>query len=340
MIRLSRIPFLALIAVLALVVASCGDGDDAADTTAPADGATTAADGESGEDWPDKLVIAAVPAEATEDLGVSWGPFVDALSDELGGIEIETFSASDYGAVIEAMIAERVDLAFLGAFAYYLAQQQADHLQAIAANIITEDGMMGYHSLGITQPDNEEVSELADFAGRTTCFVDPGSTSGYLFPTAGLIGEDIDPEADVTPVFAGGHDTSLLSVIAGDCEVGFFHEFTLIDIREGRFTDATEDEFKIVWESPIIPSPPLVVNTNLPSDFVQALQDAVTKIDAFYLAEEGYCDDYPDLLETTEDGREACLIRQTYGYAAVEPSFYDPITEVCERTNAAACQEE
>ncbi len=57
---------------------------------------------------------------------------------------------------------------------------------------------------------NAAVSTPADFKGRKVCFVDPGSTSGFLYPTAGLIeskviasGSEADLSAGVQPVYAG-----------------------------------------------------------------------------------------------------------------------------------------
>lgn len=330
--------------LLSLLIASCAgaetDPDTDPDPSEEAETTTTEAEATDGrEDWPEVIRVAAVPAEAAEDLGVSWGPFFDALSDELGGVSFDVTAASDYGAVIEAMIADRLDLAFFGSFAYHLAQQNGANIRALGASIAREDGQPGYHSLGVAQPDNDEVNDLVDFEGRTTCFVDPGSTSGYLFPISGLLGEGIDPEADLSPIFAGGHDTSLMSVVEGDCEVGFVHEFTILAIQDGRFTDATMDDFKIVWESPLIPGGPLAANLNtLPDSLISELQDAIIKYNSFQLEEEGYCEDYPEMQDTTEDGTAVCRIRGTYGYAFADDETYQPIRDICERTGADACR--
>ena len=52
-------------------------------------------------------------------------------------------------------------------------------------------------------------------AGKKVCFVDPSSTSGYLFPSYNLLKAGVDPKTDVTPVFAGKHDVSVQKVAAG-----------------------------------------------------------------------------------------------------------------------------
>ena len=53
------------------------------------------------------------------------------------------------------------------------------------------------------------IKDFQDIKGKTVAFVDPSSTSGYLFPGAHLINEGIDIEKDIQYVYSGGHDKSL-----------------------------------------------------------------------------------------------------------------------------------
>ena len=100
----------------------------------------------------------------------------------------------------------------------------APTIAPIGAIVDAPDDEPGYQSYGITQADNDEINGIEDFAGKNVCFVDPGSTSGFLYPSAGLLDAGIDPETDVTPVFAGGHDASVISVKNGDCDAGFAYD--------------------------------------------------------------------------------------------------------------------
>lgn len=70
--------------------------------------------------------------------------------------------------------------------------------------------------------------------GKKVCFVDPSSTSGFLYPTAGLIeegviasGSEADISAAVTPIYAGGRDASALAVKSGDCDAMWLVYFGL-----------------------------------------------------------------------------------------------------------------
>ena len=58
------------------------------------------------------------------------------------------------------------------------------------------------------------IGDLASVAGETVAFTSETSTSGYLFPALDLTNLGIDPAADITPIFTGGHDAAVLLLIA------------------------------------------------------------------------------------------------------------------------------
>lgn len=339
MIRSSRFhPVRATAALLAVLATSAAAAPAAAapagtDTTEPT-GTTDA--GEPTEttevdrsDWPDTLTFGAVPSEETTSLQEDYVNVIALLEEELG-LKVEFFQATDYAGIIEAQISGEVDLAQYGPFSYVLAVHNGAEIEPVGAMADSADEETpGYQSYGIARADNDDVEGIEDFAGRTTCFVDPGSTSGYLFPTAGLIEAGIDPAADITPVFAGGHDASALSVANGDCEVGFAYDAMVTEqlIADGQLE---EGDLKVVWESEVIPSSPMAISTTLPESLVSEVRRVITEqanLDA--LLESGRC-------ESEED----CKINDegSWGYIPVDDEFYDGVRAVCEATESEACQ--
>ncbi|WP_240759778.1 phosphate/phosphite/phosphonate ABC transporter substrate-binding protein, partial [Phytoactinopolyspora endophytica] len=226
----------------AVLLSACGD--DADD-----DAASTTSDG-----YPDTIVLGAVPAENSTDLAASYEPVIALLEEETGAT-VEFSQASDYAGVIEGMIAENVDIAFFGSFAYVIATHNGAQIQPLGAVTKAEDEPAGYRSYGLTRSDNDEVDQLADFAGRDICFVDPGSTSGFLYPAAGLIEAGVIESATeeavtsgLSPVYAGGHDASALAIKNGDCDAGFAFD-TMVEKTMIESGDLAEGELKQVWES-------------------------------------------------------------------------------------------
>lgn len=314
------------LAVIALFLTAC-ESAESADTANSADANVSVESVESAETL-DKLIYAAVPAEASSRLNESYGTQLAILEDELG-VEIEFFQASDYAGVIEAMIAGRVDIAQFGPFSYVIAKANGADIRPVAAMVDGPEEAAGYLSYGITQGDNDAVNSIADFAGKRTCFVDPSSTSGYLYPSAGLLSVDIDPETGVDATFAGGHDASGIAVANGDCEVGFAFDEMVTDrlIRNG---DIQEGDLKVVWESPVIPASPVAIQNRLPQAMQEQLAEIYeNKMNQDWAVANGYCEVAEDCFFSDEDN---------WGYVLADNDFYDGVREVCELTGAAACE--
>ena len=340
MIRSRRFRALMALSVLSLVAAACGDDDEAATDDTEVEGVandsdTTVAEDGDRADWPEKITFGAVPAEESTALQESYEPIIEAIEQELG-VEVEFVQATDYAGIIEGMIAGNVDLAQFGPFSYVLAELNGAEIVPVGAMIDGPDEEPGYQSYGIAKGDDDSVSSLADFAGKDVCFVDPGSTSGFLYPAAGLIDEGIIPsatEADLAgslnPIFAGGHDASVISVANGDCEVGFAFD-AMVDtllIEDGTIA---EGDVKVVWESEVIAGSPLAMSTALPQSFQDALAELVQEqVNIPGLVALGICDD-----------EETCGLTDeaVWGYKAVEDSFYDGVRAVCTLTQSPQCE--
>jgi phosphonate transport system substrate-binding protein len=310
---------LAAAALLAPPLAACGEsavGNDAAD----------------GE-YPDPITLAAVPAEDSTDLEASYDPVIKLLEEETGS-EVEFVQASDYAGVVEGLIADKVDIAFLGSFGYVIATENDADITPLGA-VTPEKGLPpGYRSYGLTQPDNTEIDSLQDFAGKDVCFVDPGSTSGFLYPTAGLIdagviasSEESDLSTGLNPIFAGGHDASALAVASGDCDAGFAMQ-SMVDETLIKSGDLNEGDLKKVWESPMISGSLFVGSNDLGTEIIDELTSILTtKANADYLRQQGFCEG--DCLITDEDA---------WGVEPAQDSDYDGVRQVCEVTKSDECE--
>jgi phosphonate transport system substrate-binding protein len=320
MTRARRTTLAAAAAASLLLVSACSGDADAEEATTDAG-------------FPETIVLGAIPAENSTDLAAGYDPIVKMLEAETGAT-VEVSQASDYAGVIEGLIAGNVDVAFLGSFAYVIATENDAEITPLGAVTAAKDEDPGYFSYGITQGDNAEVNSIEDFAGKDVCFVDPGSTSGYLYPTSGLIeagvitsgAEDAVSES-LNPIFAGGHDASALAVANGDCEAGFAMQSmvdkTLIDAGE-----IAEGDIKTVWESPQISGSLFVARNGLGAESVEQLTSLMTeKANADYLLAEGFCEG--ECLLTDEDA---------WGVKAATDEDYDGVREVCKVTESDACK--
>jgi phosphonate transport system substrate-binding protein len=274
----------------------------------------------------DTLVFASIPSEDSTSLQQSYAPVLAMLERETG-TTIEFQNATDYAAVIEGMRAGQIDIALLGPFSYVLAKGQDPGITPIAAVVDAPGDQPGYRSYGITAAGSD-ITDLAGFAGRTVCFVDPNSTSGYLYPTAGLIQAGVDPATGITPVFAGGHDASALSVASGQCDAGFAYD-QIVDRQLVDSGQLQPGQLRVVWRSETIAGSPITVASGVDPQRRQVIAEAFTqKANVDHLAANGFCATAADCTIGEEDG---------WGYAAVDDALYDGVRRVCEVTRAESC---
>jgi phosphonate transport system substrate-binding protein len=274
----------------------------------------------------DTMVFAAVPSEEATSLQHSYAAVVAMLERETG-TTIEFQNATDYAAVIEGMRAGQIDIAVFGPFSYVLAKGQDPGITPVASSVEAPGEEPGYQSYGITAAGSD-ITDLAGFAGRTVCFVDPNSTSGYLYPTAGLIEAGVDPAAGLTPVFAGGHDASALAVASGQCDAGFAYD-AIVDHQLPESGQLQPGQLRIVWRSEMIAGSPVAVAGDVDPQRRQVIADAFAqKANVDYLADNGFCATAADC-EVGEEGG--------WGYIPVDDPLYDGVRRVCEVTRAESC---
>lgn len=311
----------AVAAGVALVMSGCSSSDSGSDT-------------QTEQGFPETLKLAAVPSESSADLQASFDPLIKLIEKESGST-VEFVQASDYAGVIEGLIADNVDLAFLGPFSYVVAGINGAKITPLGAVIEEKGASPGYQSYGLAKSDNAAISGLPDFAGKKVCFVDPGSTSGFLYPSAGLIeagviksGAEADISAAMTPIFAGSHDASALSIKSGDCDAGFAFD-SMVDETMIEKGDLKPGELKTVWKSETIAGSPFVANDSLGTEAIDKLKTIFTeKANAEVMEAEGFCEG------------DACMItdERAWGVVAVADSDYDGVRKVCEVTGSEKCK--
>ena len=313
----TKLSAIAASALLALGLAGCSSAETATEET------------NSGRaDWPETLVFGAVPSEESSSLVESYEKIINVLEAELG-IEVEFFQASDYAGIVEGQVAGNVHMAQYGPFSYVLAGVRGADLEVAGVMTDGPDIEPGYQSYGIALASNDSVNSLDDFAGKVVCFVDPASTSGYLYPSEGLLSAGIDLEKGITPVFAGGHDASVLSVKNGDCEVGFAFD-AMVDKNLIESGDIAEGEIKTVWKSEVIAGSPLAMLGSLPESLKAEIKRIIIQeanVDA--LVASGICTSVDDCGLTDE---------KVWGYVEKDDSFYDGVRKVCEVTGSENCK--
>ena len=201
---------------------------------------------------------------------------MQSLSDELKketGLTYTGEVPTSYAAVVEAMCAGRVDIGWVSPLAYILARRQCDADMSLVS--VTRQGQ-SYRGIIIARADSG-VNSLEDLRGKRFAWVDPSSTSGYLFPRALLQGRGIAPEELGQQIFAGGHD-KVAAVLDRQVDGGALGKDVL-----PRLTSTyprVMEEIKTIEESADIPNDGVAFRKELPADIVQKTREALLRISA------------------------------------------------------------
>ena len=196
------------------------------------------------------LHLVLTPSQKPTDLLAAGEEFGQALG-KLYGASIRVTVASDYAAVPEALRNRTADLAFVHPGGYVLASREAK-ARIVARNLW--HGKSTFTSRIYVRRDGG-IKTLEQLRGKTMAFVDPTSTSGYIYPMVLLIQrglvKDRDPKTFFREVmFAGAHDAAMRALLNG--HVDAIASFDMA--REQYLSDPAERE-KIIFVAETTPIP-------------------------------------------------------------------------------------
>jgi phosphonate transport system substrate-binding protein len=253
---------------------------------------------------PKQLVLGMIPSVESSRIVDTLQPLGDMLSDKLG-IPVKTFVSTEYTGMVEAIGSGKVDIAMLGPAAMVQAHDRYG-AQIVLASV--RNGSTSYKSQFTVMCDSG-IKNFSDLKGKTIAFVDPASASGYQFPYVFLKKHGINPDKDMTSIFAGSHDAAMLALINGDVDVAA----TYNDVRDDLVKDYPDIMKKtcILGYSEPIPNDGVVVSKNISPELTAKISQALIDIAN---SEKG-----KKLLET--------LINVT-GFAPIKASAYDVVREV------------
>ncbi|WP_327439713.1 putative selenate ABC transporter substrate-binding protein [Pseudomonas donghuensis] len=162
----------------------------------------------------DTLRVSAIPDEAPTELLRKFKPLGEYLEQKLG-MKVEFVPVADYPAVVEALVANKLDMAWLGGFTFV----QVHLKDPTATPLVQREQDAKFTSKFITA--NPDVKSLADLKGKTFAFGSISSTSGSLMPRYFMLKDGIKPETYFSRVaYSGAHDATAAWVQAGKADGG------------------------------------------------------------------------------------------------------------------------
>lgn len=221
------------------------------------------------------LRVGLVPNQAHDEIKAKYEPFKKYLEDKLG-MEIELFVANNYAGVVEAMVSEKLDMAYFGGVTYVQAKQRA-RVHPIVTEIDSETKTTKYYSLIITQADSK-IKSLPDLKGKTFAFGDVSSTSGSLYPRIMLDQAGLKvPDDFANVIYTGKHDATALAVQNGKVDAGGLEGRILNKlVAEGK-VDMTK--LRILAKSDFIEGYPWVIQDSMGKELENKIVNAFLSMD-------------------------------------------------------------
>jgi len=259
------------------------------------------------------LHLVLTPSQKPTDLLATGEEFGQVLG-KLVGVPVRVTVASDYAAVIEALRNHTADLAFVHPGGYVLASREAK-ARIVAKNLW--HGKSSFTSRIYVRRD-AGIKTVEALRGKTIAFVDPASSSGYIYPMVLLIQRGLvtnrDPKTFFKEVvFSGAHDASMRALLNG--HVDAIASFDLA--REQYLKEPAERErIIVVVETPAIPEAGIAARDGLDPAMFAKVRAALLQIRA---------------------PAHAALLKRLYeidGFDTAEDREYDPVRAAIELLGA------
>jgi phosphonate transport system substrate-binding protein len=288
---------------------------------APAAGALGSAD--------NPIVITFVPSGDTGKITKAGGAIADCLS-QMTGLSFKEEVGTSFAASIEAMGAEKAQVGFLNTLSALLANAKYGVTPALLAirnyptttSDIDPDKALGgqpepfYRGQFIANV-NSGIKSFADLKGKSFCFVDPNSTSGYVVPRIILAANGINPDTDFSATQnAGSHNNVAIAVYKGDCDAGVTYVNVLTDTSANLAATYPDiaDKVKV-----------FAVTDRIPNDGMQFIKSLDPKLQAVIV--EG-------MLAMAQDPGGKAILKSLYNYDSlqkVEPTTYNDFLAILQK---------
>ena len=258
-----------------------------------------------------ELQVAFIPLENPEKLISNVRPAMNFLEKEMGR-KVRYFITLNYSAAVEAMISKKADVSFMSPLPYVLANKYSG-VEAVLGEIY--NGKSYYYSRIFVRKDSG-IKKLSDLNGKTIAYVDPISSSGFMYPQdiftrAGLVNGGVEkPEGGFfrRVYFAGGDQQAINSMVGGFVDAAGVSQYALNLLRPEQ-----RDQVVAIAQSARIPSHNVVVRKGLEPEIRQKFIAAMMKMNR---------PEYRSLIRA---------LYGTDGYVRVDHSRYQPVADMARR---------
>ncbi|MCC6521504.1 MAG: PhnD/SsuA/transferrin family substrate-binding protein [Polyangiaceae bacterium] len=255
------------VAVAGLVIAIVSVTGTRRDEPAARHGAPAAASSQLPPAGPPLRFVVA-PTVKAEVIESELGPFLGWLGRTLDR-PIELAIADSYEHTGELLASDRADFGLLPPLLLVATLAREPRLQPLAVRLF--DGSRASDGYLLIR-DDASLAAASDLRGRSICYVDRTSTTGYLLPRIWMRQAGLDPDKDVAAVVSGDHLAAMRDLGARKCDAAA--------VYSGAYLTASKDgiavgRLRVMAITGHVPQDAMVAAPGLPAAEVKRLRDAL-----------------------------------------------------------------
>jgi phosphonate transport system substrate-binding protein len=209
----------------------------------------------------------------------------ELLSKELG-MPVKA-QISDDTAAVEALKANRADVAFLSSRPALKAEQLAGARLYLAEVRPNYSGKHTYSSVFVV-PKNSTLKTLGSnkatleqLRGKKMAFTSPTSGSGFIFPVGELVKQQLVPNRDRLDSFfgqvsyGGNYSKAIQAVVRGQADVAAVSEYAL---NPPYITEEEKNQVRVLYQIPGVPAHGVAIDDDVPAPMREKIINALLKL--------------------------------------------------------------
>jgi phosphonate transport system substrate-binding protein len=232
-----------------------------------------------------KLTIVFPSRSDSTDLQTKANAVAAFLSKELGMPVVAQIG--DDTAAVEALRANRADVAFLSSRPALKAEQLANAKLYLAEVRQNYSGRFTYNSIFVvpkTSPlktQGNAKATLTQLKGKRMAFTSPTSGSGFIFPVSELVRQGLVPNRDRMDGFfgqvsyGGNYSKALQAVLRGQADAAAVSEYALFPPY---ITNAERSQLRVLHKIAGVPAHGIAIDDDVPASMRERIINAMLKL--------------------------------------------------------------
>ncbi|RCW51360.1 MULTISPECIES: phosphate/phosphite/phosphonate ABC transporter substrate-binding protein [unclassified Halanaerobium] len=219
----------------------------------------------------DMLIFGVNPFAKPEKIEELYVPIIEKLCNKINK-NAKTVIVSDYEELTNYIKNGLIDIGWFSPMAYVKAKDETNVIPMVTPLINGKDSYRGY----IFTKKNSKYRKLTDLKDSVFAFVDPLSTSGYVYPKQMLkeVGIDVNKDLKET-LFLGNHDNVIKAVLDNKAEVGA----TYNEAWERAAKTLNLDSLNILAKTDPIPKDVIAARAGLDKNILEETRNIFLKAD-------------------------------------------------------------